>query len=364
MQYSSLIRKKDKSYQYVITYKSGEKWKTKSKQGFPLNKLGKEKAQQEMDKAVAELKEQLKNNIDITAASITFKQFTEKYKEHMKLYREANTIYAINTVLNHCTSLDNMELSKITPLDIQSIIDDLVRDAVSTNTIKDYLRKLNSIFMSAKNEYNLILDLPTKKITVKKDKDLGRQSKRALNKSESDKLLEDFRSIKKYKKYYLLVLIALKCGLRLGEMLGLTWDNIDTKNSILKITQQWKQIGEKEYGMGPLKSKNSYREVPMPSSVNNVLKNITVRNMSGRLFNFENTDIVSICLNRLLKLGKYNITIHELRHTYATDLISNGIDFKTAAKFLGHDVKQTMKTYSHVNDDMIKRATSIIENIF
>ncbi|WP_326498383.1 hypothetical protein [Clostridium brassicae] len=45
-------------------------------------------------------------------------------------------------------------------------------------------------------------------------------------------------------------------------------------------------------------------------------------------------------------------------------LIASGLDFKTVAKLLGHDIQQTMKTYSHVNDDMMKKATNIIENIF
>jgi integrase len=58
------------------------------------------------------------------------------------------------------------------------------------------------------------------------------------------------------------------------------------------------------------------------------------------------------------------ITIHELRHTYATILISNNIDFKTTAGFLGHDVQQTIKTYSHVTDEMKKKATDTISKIF
>lgn len=69
-------------------------------------------------------------------------------------------------------------------------------------------------------------------------------------------------------------------------------------------------------------------------------------------------------LNCLLQKKGFDISVHELRHTYATNLIANGIDFKTAAKFLGHDVKETLGTYSHVNDDMIKIATNIIEKIF
>jgi len=385
MQYTTLIRKKDNSYQYVITYKLDNQWKTKSKQGFPLNKAGKEKTQQEMDRTVLELKRQLNNFVDVSMIGITYGAFTKKYTEHMKLYREMNTILAIQSALNHFVRLDNIELTKVSLLDIQEIVDDMTRTGISSNTIKDYIRKLNTIFLSARNEYNLITNLPTKNIITKINKDNIINNKRALNKSESDKLLKDFKE-GKHSKYYLIILIALTCGLRIGEIIGLTWDNVDIKNSVLKITKQWKQISETDkskYGFGTLKSKNSYREVPIPSKTLLALKEykeISYHEVSGkvvplkktkcadnignRLFSFRNTDSTSICLNRLFRLGKYNITIHELRHTYATTLISNGIDFKTAAKFLGHTVQQTMKTYSHVNDDMIKRAKGIIENIF
>ncbi|BDR64449.1 hypothetical protein K134307016_13830 [Clostridium tetani] len=69
-------------------------------------------------------------------------------------------------------------------------------------------------------------------------------------------------------------------------------------------------------------------------------------------------------MNGKLKRHGYKITIHELRHTYATRLIANGVDFKTAARILGHSVEQTLKTYSHVNDDMLKKAHQVIQNIF
>ncbi len=44
-------------------------------------------------------------------------------------------------------------------------------------------------------------------------------------------------------------------------------------------------------------------------------------------------------------------------------MISNGIDFKTAAQLLGHTVEMTMRTYSHVTDDMIQKAAKIINQI-
>lgn len=358
MQYSTLIRKKDKGYQYVITYKDGGKWKTKSKQGYALNKAGKELARIEMDKTVAELKNVSKNEVNQDMVEITFGKFTEKYLKHMSLYREINTILAFKTVLNNFVSLNNIKLSKISLTDIQEVVDNMTRKGLNPNTIQDYLRKLNIFFRSAMDEYNLISSLPTKNIKISKLKKAT--NKRALTKYEADTLLKDFEK----SKYYLVILIALKCGLRLGEILGLTWDCIDTKNSVIKVTCQWKQVSEKEYNFGTLKSKNSYREVPIPNKMIPILKNHKeVVNIDRRVFTFKNTDSVSICLNRLLKKGGYNITVHELRHTYATHLIANGVDFKTAAMLLGHTVEQTMKTYSHVNNDMIKKATNIINNI-
>ena len=73
------------------------------------------------------------------------------------------------------------------------------------------------------------------------------------------------------------------------------------------------------------------------------------------------------CIKRYLNpvLKKLaGISIHELRHSYATILVSNLIDFKTTADFLGHDVQQTIKTYSHVTDEMKKKATDTISKIF
>ena len=84
----------------------------------------------------------------------------------------------------------------------------------------------------------------------------------------------------------------------------------------------------------------------------------------NRLFHWVRINTASLLFSTHIKKAGYDITIHELRHTYATILISNGVDFKTAAKLLGHDVEQTMKVYSHVTSDMLENAKNIIENIF
>lgn len=358
MQYSTNIRKKDKGYQYVITYKDNEnKWKTKSKQGYALNRAGKELARIEMDLAISDLKKEIENPIDPYLKNITFKKFSDMYIKHAKLYSSANTIIAYNTVLNRFSNLNNIEIDKITIMDVQGVIDKLTVDGLNPNTIHDYIRKLNIIFNSAIHDYELIEKLPTKKLKYsvsKRDK-----NKRALNVDEENIILKEVKD----KDFHFVILIALKCGLRIGEILGLTWKDIDLENHIINVNRQWKKLPTGDYNFGTLKSKNSYRNVPIPINVISDFKKFkAVENINGRVFNFKNTASTAIALNR--ELSKYNITVHELRHTYGSKLIANGMNFKNAAELLGHTVQENMRTYSHVNNDMRKKAIELINQIF
>lgn len=81
-------------------------------------------------------------------------------------------------------------------------------------------------------------------------------------------------------------------------------------------------------------------------------------------YNKSSTYSVGLCLIDTYSNLGYNITVHDLRHTYATHLIANGLDFKTVAELMGHDVSETIKTYSHFTNDMMQRATDVIKKPF
>lgn len=191
--------------------------------------------------------------------------------------------------------------------------------------------------------------------------------KRGLTKVELNDLLNILSSLKPITKYYYITaLLASNCGLRIGEICGLKWTDIDFKKNTIKIERQLKQDKDKKWVLGTLKSSNSYRTVPLLALVKNELLNyqeIMPLDINGLIIN-KSVDTVANNIGKLFKKNGYSISIHELRHTYATLLIANGIDFKTAAKLLGHDVKETIKTYSHVNDEMLNNARTIIEKIF
>lgn len=353
MDYNITYRQKDKGWQFIISYKDiNGKWKQKSKQGFKTKKEAKPIAE--------EMLQELKKNVKIVNKSftkLTFKEFSDMYVEHETLYKQYKTIDNLKAILNKFNALNNKEMSKITNLDIQKIIDKMTKEEMNNNTIIHYLKRIRSVFKCAKEEYKIITELPTENIKIGKPVSTN---KKALNDLEINSVLKDFKDT----KYYLLIFLALNTGMRLGELLGLTWDNVDFKNNTITVNKQWKKLNYKKYGFGTVKSKNSNRVIPVSNVVmKELLKNKkSVINIDNRIFDFKSTNSTCISVNKNLK--PYNVTIHELRHTYATKLIANGIDFKTVAMILGHTVEQTMKTYSHVTTDMLDKAHLIIENIF
>lgn len=359
MDYKEHIRKKDGGLQAILSYKEGRKWKQKSKQGFEDSKKGEKKAQQWMHDMLNQLENDL--HLNRNYKNITFKNFTDMYIEDRKANLSDNTIATFDTAFKKFSDLNNLELKKITTMDIQRCVNKMSNANARESSIKTHISKLKTAFNYAVNKYSIISVSPVKDIEFKGEKS---GIKVALNKVEVNKLLDNVKKSHSV-KYYIITLLAVKCGLRIGEILGLTWDKIDFKNCMLEINIQWNKI-DGSYGFAKLKSNNSYRKVPFNNLVKSELlhyKNSNVININNKLFNLNNTKSLSTYLRNIYIKAGFDITIHELRHTYATNLIYNGLDLKTVAKLLGHDIEQTMKTYSHVNDDMMNEAINIINKI-
>lgn len=359
MQYNITYREKDNSWQYIISYKDNDgKWKQKSKQGFEKNRIGKQAAKDAAEEALKSLKESFYLNSPVELRDITFSEFGSKYINHTKMYREYKTVQSTQTVLNKFTDLNDLKVTEITSVDIQKVVDKLTKEGLNPNTIKYYLKKLTIIFNSAKNESKIIAAVPTKNIKVNKSKEI---SKRALTEFEVSDLLKKLKG----SKYYFLVYITINTGMRIGEVLGLTWNNIDFTNNEIHVVRQWKKLKDGTFNFGELKSKNSKRKIPISKDTADVLnKPRSVTYFDNRVLEFKNKDNVIAGVNRAIKKCGYDISIHELRHTYASKLVANGLDFKTVAYILGHDIQQTIKTYSHINADMLLNARNLIENIF
>lgn len=159
---------------------------------------------------------ELQANLNPEHEGITFKEFTDMFVEHEKLYKEWNTIISYIAAFNNFTLLNNLEMNKIKNIDIQKCIDRLVEKRLKTVTIKIYLTKINIVFKSAINQFNILNNNPVQNIDIIKDK--STQEKTALTNNELSILLSKIKN----RNYYIISLLAAKCGLRIGEIMGLT----------------------------------------------------------------------------------------------------------------------------------------------
>lgn len=357
LQYNINFREKDGGFQVRISFKDPRtgKWKEKSKQGFKTKKLAKLGA----DKLLSQLKEELKKNKDLLCNEyMTVGEMKTIYLEHVYTYRTFNTYKSTRAALSNF-DIDDIRINNLNILDIQKCINKLVAKNLSPTTVQRRTTVFKTMLKFANSQYGI--SIPNFKNLVLPEKKDGTK-RRAMDKHEIKFLLRHMK-MKNY-NYYKVCLIAANTGMRLGEILGLTWDCIDWENSIVTVNKQWKELREGVFGFGELKTKNSYRDIPVTRSFLEGLKEIKSINkntaLDNRIINdYDNPHSLCVNINKCIRKN-YDISMHDFRHSFATRLIHEGLDFKTTAKLLGHDVEQTMKTYSHVTDEMMEKAKRLI----
>ncbi|WP_040191812.1 site-specific integrase [Clostridium culturomicium] len=357
MDYNITYRQKNNGIQAIISYKDNTgKWKQKSKQGFENSRVGKKKAKEWVAFILKDLEDSI--NVADEFIDITFKEYYDLYIKHVdKVYSKA-THDLYERTMKYFKDISDIELKNLKNIHIQNCVDDMYLKKLSNGSIYTYLCKINAILNSAV-ENDIINKNPCKvKVKVKKP------DKTALTTFELEKLLNIVKNIDIH--YYIACMLASKCGLRRGEILGLTWDNI--KPDYIKVDKQWKQNKDKSWGFGTLKTNNSYREVPIS---NNIYKDLMYYKREFKTIDFNNRLLpyitntpLSKTLPNIFRKHGFDISFHELRHTYATIMIMQGLDFKTVADLIGDDVTQLNKTYSHVTDEMRNKARETIKNIF
>ena len=164
--------------------------------------------------------------------------------------------------------------------------------------------------------------------------------------------------------------LDLATGLRRGELLGLKWTDVDLDRGVLKIQRAISRQNGKVVE-APLKTKNAYRTLPLSADAIDVL--MQQRRKTG---NSEwvfpsptggpmSPDSVLHMLQRVLKrAGLPRIRFHDLRHTFATMALQNGVDVKTVSSMLGHySAGFTLDTYAHVTTDAQLKAAQTMGNI-
>lgn len=191
-----------------------------------------------------------------------------------------------------------------------------------------------------------------------------------ITSSEISKFLEAIHGNEFEDMFY----ISLFTGMRESELIGLSWDCIDFEKGTIHLYRQLKRArgGDNRYAFSSLKNKQS-RTFSVPKNVLDTLKKIKVRQAEQKLCagtSWANKDnlvftneigehIHTKTLYRRFKkivsaIGIPELRFHDLRHSYATLALENGVDPKTVSTNLGHaTVAFTLDKYGHVSEAMM-----------
>ena len=198
------------------------------------------------------------------------------------------------------------------------------------------------------------------KIPPKKAKEM-----QVLCKDELTKFLAEAKEADLYE----LFLLELGTGMRRGEIMGLQWEDLNFKTGELHIVRQACSVkGQLEISV--LKTKSSIRTIVLPPSLVEVLRKYKERVDSKWMFPSpvrpelpHTPNSVGERLTTLLKrAGCKRVRFHDLRHTFATMALENGMDIKTLSAMIGHvSAETTLNIYSHITDTMQQQAAARID---
>ena len=163
----------------------------------------------------------------------------------------------------------------------------------------------------------------------------------------------------------LAVEIAIKTGLRRSEIFGLKWSDIDFENSYMSVNKTRQKTQNRMFEMAT-KTYSSIRQISIPSSLLELLKEYYKDHKDNEyiLESIDYDNLTAWFRRWQEKHGLPRIKFHDLRHTHATLLLSQGVDIKTIQKRLGHsDISTTLNVYAHSVKELDQKASDVMDKL-
>lgn len=292
--------------------------------------------------------------------------------------REKTKAYYRNYIDNHIIpGLGKILLEKLTTIQIQKFYNDLQKNGrvqryqhielkdkgLSVRVVRGIHTLLSNCLEQAVTE-RLILVNPAKGCKLPK---LEKKEMKILPQEKIGPYLMEADKRGLLAAFYL----ELTTGLRRGELLALLWTDLDVDNRTISVTKQVNRINGKLVVSQP-KTQNSIRTLAIPQQAVDLLVAEHQKHPSNPyLFPSPKTgtmfdpDSFRHTHDKILKtIGAEHIRFHDLRHTFATLSLKNGVDVKTLSGALGHySAGFTLSTYTHATSEMKRDAAETIGNI-
>ena len=305
----------------------------------------------------------MKKIIKLQKRMVTFKTIAEDFlifkKRQIKQSTYYNYTYKIQKYL--LPAFENLSLEEILEYDFNRFSELLLETTqISNKFLKDILLVLKSILKFAEKKYDVkmkldLINLPrvrTHSLKVFSESDKRKIKAYCMN-SENTKDIG--------------IALCLYTGMRIGEICALKWEDIDLNKRIIYVrhTLQRIYIDKKNTKIiiDAPKSEKSIRNIPMSNMIYTKLKSMRENFSKDDFFltgdskSFMEPRGYQSTFKKMLKECKIaERNFHCLRHTFATDCISVGMDVKSLSEILGHsDVSITLNRYVHSSDKIKKR---------
>lgn len=351
----------------------------------------------EVEEKLRRAKFELGMGIDI-ANDITFGELAEIWYNIYKKPRlkSPNSQSAVLNVLNNhlLPMLSPLQVRKITAAQIQATLNQMSESSSSLQN--KAMQTLKSIFRMAVED-GIIAKTPITMTVHTSPKPV--EEKEPLNEEQTDRLLAAVAGT----NAETFVRLGIFSGLRRGEILGLQWSDIDLNSQMIHVRHNaLLQDGKPTIVSEKLKTANSKRTIPIPSTLTDYLRSIRGQSDSPFVVPMKNGSPMSKTAYRAMwriitmrtvkeevdpltgetymqELGSsprnhpdvvrtldFHVHPHLLRHTYITRLFANGVDLKTVQYLAGHSTPDvTLRVYIHyLKNQKQAEAAEKIESIF
>lgn len=375
------------------------KYRLRVSNGFDLN--GKRKyynktvscaSKREAEKELARFITSIEGGCTYSASKTTLNEYSQMWLQTYVMPNLSPTTYqSYNEKLNKhiLPYLGSKRLDKIKPLDLDNLYNFLLTKptnrkdnlgnfkTLSPASVHRVHEILSSIFNNALR-WDLVPYNPCTKVVQPK----YRRTKMSCYDEETSKRLINTLLAKAPIKYRCFVILAILTGFRRGEIVGLHWDDIDFKNHKITVNRSAYYLsGQPTSEKGP-KTDTSNRTIVVPKLCFDLLKQWRTEQGKMRLaigdkwqgaeniFTTDNGRIMNPStgpkwFSDFLEKNNFpHIRFHDLRHTFATLLISGNVDVKTVSHKLGHaSPTTTMNFYVHSLESTDKASADLLENM-
>jgi integrase len=308
---------------------------------------------------------------DLLPSKLTVEQFSQEWLKTLKdkVKPRTHARYAELLRLHVNPHIGSVELKKLKPLHIERLLLKCRDKGLSERTLLHVFRVLHTALVQAV-QWQLVERNVAQAVQPPKPE---KNEMDAVTPEDVERILAASSNT----EIEVPVVIALGTGMRLGEILGLRWSDIDFDSQSLRV----RQTLNVDRTFGAPKSYRSRRMIPLPKFLLKTLKSHRARQSEMRLVagaTWQDFDLVttradgtpmdprrvSRLFTQLARENGFDFTFHGLRHAYASLMLASGVDLKVTSDLLGHStIGITADLYTHVAKKLHREAAASLDSL-